>query len=250
MITVGIDLASQAINSAASEVKWSDGTALVSKPVHPLSDGQLLDLVSHASMIGIDVPFGWPASLVNALVSRGTGNTWVHSQPEELLFRSTDLWVKEHTRQQPLSVAGDKIAWPAVRAARLFRALAERGIEVDRSGSRGRVVEVYPAAALRQWGLPFAGYKRAKNLAALGKLADRLFEREWLRFTEGTRDLYRSSDDCFDALIASLVARAHACQLCESMPEDQRELARIEGWIAIPHSDALDHLAAPHCSLA
>ena len=51
------------------------------------------------------------------------------------------------------------------------------------------------------------------------------------------------SDDCFDALIASLVARAAALDLCESIPLDDRAAATREGWIALPSSDSLGQLA-------
>lgn len=44
---------------------------------------------------------------------------------------------------------------------------------VDRSGA-GPVVEVYPAASLKLWGLPHQGYKRQANTAALACLIDQL----------------------------------------------------------------------------
>jgi hypothetical protein len=57
-----------------------------------------------------------------------------------------------HRRGQlPLSVSTDRIAYPAMRIARLLGAVA--GEPVDRTGA-GRIVEGYPAAALRVWGLP------------------------------------------------------------------------------------------------
>src|SRR5262249_19256695 len=72
--------------------------------------------------------------------------------PKELQFRATDRFVYERTKRWPLSVSSDRIAIPAMRAAALFTRLAEKADSVARDGS-GKVVEVYPAVALRIWGL-------------------------------------------------------------------------------------------------
>ncbi len=51
-----------------------------------------------------------------------------------------------------LSVAADRIAMPAMRAGRIFTRLADQGETVDRKGT-GKIVEVYPRAALKVWGV-------------------------------------------------------------------------------------------------
>lgn len=47
-----------------------------------------------------------------------------------------------------------------------------------------------------------------------------------------------------DALIAALIARAAHLGFVEPVPEDAHELARTEGWIAIPTVDALGRLCS------
>ncbi len=64
--------------------------------------------------------------------------------------------------QQPLSVSTDRISFAAIRCARILSEVARREGAVDRSGS-GKVVEVYTAAALRQWGLDFRGLRREQD---------------------------------------------------------------------------------------
>ena len=59
----------------------------------------------------------------------------------------------------PLAVAADRIAMTAMRAARLLAKVHDSGESVDRSGKTHRFVEVYPAAALKTWGLRFKSYK-------------------------------------------------------------------------------------------
>jgi hypothetical protein len=60
-----------------------------------------------------------------------------------------------------------------MRAAGLLAALDDAGQPVDRSGG-GLLVEVYPAAALRVWGLASRAYKGSRNRSALRMLVDEL----------------------------------------------------------------------------
>jgi len=142
-------------------------------------------------------------------------------------------------------VSADRIAVPAMRAAQLFSMLAERGEPVDRSGS-GRVVEVYPAAALAIWGFNAVRYKRKKGHAARCVLLAELVARTtgWLDFGKDVEAACQASDDVLDAVVASLVARAAARELCEAIPLDARDRARREGWIALPIEGSLPHLVA------
>ncbi|MEO6713138.1 MAG: DUF429 domain-containing protein [Mycobacteriales bacterium] len=75
-----------------------------------------------------------------------------------LANRETDRAVHQAVGLWPLSVAADRIGLAAMRAAGLLADLADAGRAVDRAGT-GVVVEVYPAASLKVWGLPHKGYK-------------------------------------------------------------------------------------------
>jgi predicted nuclease with RNAse H fold len=117
-----------------------------------------------------------------------------------------------------------------MRCAALQATLAARGVDVDRTG-KGAIAEVYPAASLKIWGLPWRGYKTAKNRAALGEVVDGLLAAApWLRLGE-YEHLCRRSDHVLDAVVAALAARAVA--LGTATVAD-REVARSEGWIALP----------------
>jgi len=98
------------------------------------------------------------------------------------------------------------------------------------------VVEVYPAASLKQWGLPHRGYKRAENTITLGRLVDQLLAAAgWL--TLGRHEqACRASDDALDAVIAALTARAAFQGLIIRPSPEQTAVARTEGWIALPAS--------------
>src|SRR5205809_576762 len=82
---------------------------------------------------------------------------------EQLALGATDRMLVEAAR------SADK------RAAGLLSVLAKPGEPMDRSG-RGRVVEVYPAAALRRWGYQSRRYKGRPNAATRRILVDRFLD--------------------------------------------------------------------------
>lgn len=225
MITLGIDLASQPRETAACRVRWLAGGAEVDVPELGVDDERLLELALDADKVGIDVPFGWPEVFVDAVVAHRRGAPWPQAGKAALRYRETDRFVWQQTRRPPLSVSSDRIALCAMRAASLMSTLAQRGEPVDRTG-RGKLVEVYPAAALRRWGVQRADL--------LGRLRPRL--------SPEVEAACQASRDALDALIAAVVARAAALGLCDPIPEDTVRLAEREGWIALPAAGSLDRL--------
>jgi predicted nuclease with RNAse H fold len=211
-------------------------------------DDDLLATVAGADVTGIDIPLGWPDAFVGAVTAHHRGEPWPSAPLGPLCYRATDLHVEERLRalgvwRRPLSVAADRIAIPAMRAARLLARLAARGIPVDRAGS-GRVVEVYPAAALDVWRLPSRGYKGVEGAGARAALLAALEQRlaPTLALDGSTRATCRASDHALDALVAALVARAVARGLCPLPPADRLAQARREGWIAVPDAGSLERL--------
>ena len=98
-----------------------------------------------------------------------TGQQW----RRQLAWRLTDEAVRERTGLIPLSVAADRIGHASMRCAGLLAQMASQGRPVDRCGT-GPVAEVYPAASLKCWGLPWRGYKQPPNAQPLGALVDDL----------------------------------------------------------------------------
>ena len=249
--SLGIDLASQAAKTAACVITWFDPeterVATAACPRLGLTDRDLLDLAAECDVIGIDAPFGWPDPFVAFLDPRGTdaepAPVWTTDRRDALRFRATDFRVRKTLGRWPLSVSTDRIALAAMRCTGLLANLNM----TDRSGD-GRVYEVYPAAALHAWDLPHRGYKPREGamlrenppLAAL--LASLLKRCAWLRLDDDASDLCARNDDAFDALIASLVARAAARGLTIRPSPDEMARAMREGWIAVPEAGSLDRL--------
>ena len=157
------------------------------------------------------------------------------------------MLVYRRTGKPPLSVTTDRIAYCAMRCAAILTAL---GAAKDGSG---QLVEAYPDATLRTW-LPVLfsqtrqSYKTRNNAHAHARrevLVEAILEAVGGGFhmTADQRVDAVQSDDCLDALVCALLARAAALGHTGLPETDQhRNLARIEGWIHLPHPRCLREL--------
>jgi hypothetical protein len=224
--TLGVDLASSPARTAACVINWEDRVARVEHLWAGVDDDELRRLAADVDKVGIDVPFGWPDGFVESVSAHHEMEAWPGFDGADLRLRRTDEFVWRRTKRQPLSVSADKLAVPAFRAARL---LSEW--QADRTGA-GRFVEVYPRAARARFELA-----RALSIKELQERAP------WLTLAVEQEIACEQNEDCFDALISALVARASAIGLCEPIPDDLLDSARREGWIALPFAGSLEHLA-------
>jgi predicted nuclease with RNAse H fold len=247
MRSLGIDLAAEPPNTAACEITWTAHRAHGRIYADRLDDGRLLTLIETADKVGIDCPFGWPLPFVNAVAIHANAAAWPgrgqlgSSHRQSLRYRLTDEVVYQQVGIWPLSVSTDRIGVTAMRCAALLDALATAGHPVDRTGG-GWVVEVYPAAALKHWGLPHRGYKKQEGSIVRAQALDQLCAKlPTLLLDEDALDRCRRSDDAFDALVCALVARAAGLGLTTPpAPGDQVKRAQVEGWIHLPISKLLD----------
>jgi len=234
--TAGIDLAADDARTAIAEIRWSAGIAELERLVVGVDDTMVLDAIRCSDKAGVDCPLGWPVAFTRFVAAQEggdlvvpalTGRDWRRS----LAYRRTDLMVHETLGIWPMSVAADRIAHVAMRCAGLLARLAADGLAVDRTGA-GVVVEVYPAASLRRWGLePFRRYKGAANADRLDLLVSALSTAApWLRLRE-FEAVCRRSDHALDAVLAALTARAAALGQTTA---PAGEHAAVEGWIAVP----------------
>jgi predicted nuclease with RNAse H fold len=241
VITAGLDLAAMPERTALASIEWAGRRAVIRDLICPAGDGVILDAIGQAGKTGIDCPLGWPDAFVDfvaahrsghvALPRDGTGTGW----RRELTMRRTDLFVRDKLRLVPLSVSADRIAHVALRCAVLLAKLDASGRPVDRTGA-GAVVEVYPAASLRGWGLRHRGYKQPGPPGVLATAADDLLAAApWLDCGPHG-DTIRRSHDAFDAVVAALTARAASRGQTCPPGEDDLAAAATEGWIAVPSS--------------
>jgi hypothetical protein len=201
-------------------------------------DDQLVDTIAAGDRAGVDVPFGWPDDFVRFVADHrdgvlrpvtDTGPGWRRS----LALRATDRVVRELTGLNPLSVSTDRIAYPALRWANLAARLAAAGHPVVPDGG-GLACEVYPAAALRTWGLPYRSYKKDAHREVRAALVDQLEAlAPWLDLN-GHREDCLAHDDVLDAVLSALVAREVDLDRTHRPRADLLSSARREGWIHVP----------------
>jgi predicted nuclease with RNAse H fold len=245
-----VDLAAATKKTAVAVIEWSRGSARLADLRIDVGDQEIVDLFGSMDMTGIDCPLGWPDALVPFLTGHSTfdaGPVLAHDGIEGrrlLAYRDTDRFVTAHTGLIPLSVSADRLAHPAMRCAVIQAKIAALHGPQLRDGS-GRLAEVYPAASLKIWGLNARGYKgrgssEAERLAVLvGNLKE---QAPWLDLA-GQDDRLAASDDMFDAVVASLTARAVALGRTAGPDDAHSKAARTEGWIHLP-SCSLDGLIA------
>jgi len=264
--TLGIDLASQPRNTALCVVAWeADRAEIVALARGDLRGQKLTDALlveaargEHAIdggwggagrpvKVAIDAPFGWPERFVRAVEAhhrlarwptRSDGVRWPFER------RATDRFVYDHAQKLPLSVSTDRIAYPAMRCAGLLGALAPDSVARD---GTGLVAEAYPDAALRCW-LPelwetrAGSYKGAAARPRRAHVVKTLLDRLGDRFAVSDDQCERciDSDDCLDALVCALVARAVQRGATIAPKHENRRLALVEGWIHLPRAPLAD----------
>lgn len=237
---VGVDLAAAPERTGLAVLVQDEGrgTLMVERAVLGADDDEVLDAIGAGERSGVDVPFGWPESFVRLVTDHSggrlhpvadTGPDWRRG----LALRATDVAVRELTGLTPLSVSTDRIAYPALRWANLAARLRAAGHAVEPDGA-GLACEVYPAAALRTWGLPHRAYKKDAHRPARAALVGALEELvPWLDLT-GFRQACQAHDDVLDAVLAALVAREVHLGRTHGPPAALRARARREGWIHVP----------------
>lgn len=241
MSYVGIDLAAAPSNTALAIIHGG-GRCVVEHVSAGVEDNAIVGSISAAERVGVDIPLGWPAPFVEFLSAHAAGTVGAPEStgPEwrrELAMRTTDLEVHRRTGLTPLSVSTDRIAHPALRWAGIEARLRGLGVDTARDGS-GIVCEVYPAATLRCWSLPYRGYKGMKNAGRRAELMTALSQRLPRLDWNGYQDLALADDNVLDAVLAALIAREVDLGNCTPPPAELRELTRREGWIWLPRQIA------------
>src|SRR5262249_27830719 len=227
--------------TALASIEWAGTGAAIRDLVCPADDGAILDAIGQAGKTGIDCPLGWPDAFVDFVAAHrsghvtlppdGTGTGW----RRELTMRRTDSFVRDKLHLVPRGVSAGGTAQVAWGCAVLLAKLDASGRPLARPGA-GAVVEVYPAASLRGWGLRHRGYKQPRTPEVLAAAADDLLAAApWLDCGPHGETI-RRSHDAFDAVVAALTARAASRGQTCPPGKDDLAAAAPEGGIAIRDS--------------
>jgi predicted nuclease with RNAse H fold len=235
--TAGVDLASQDGQTAMAEIRWAAGGAVLRSVRMGVDNDAFVESARRVSLVGIDCPLGWPRPFVDLLIaSRANAVPPDAAQDaaakQALAFRRTDVVVHELIGRWPLSVATDRIAYPALRCAGLLARLRDDGHPVRRSGIDSVVAEVYPAAALRSWQQSTAGYKTDQTKRE-SLVASLVAGTPWLDWSSSEAACARDHD-VLDAVVCALVAGAVVLGRTALPGPDEVSLGDEEGWIHLP----------------
>jgi hypothetical protein len=251
MITWGVDLSVNLADTGVCALTWERDRVVAAFP-EAVSDEFLVDIVAgRGDVVGLDVPLGWPVGFAAAVgrYMAAPDGTWDDGPflGTYHRLRATDRFVTEHGRRHglritPMSVAADKLAAPAMKAAWALTVAARRGAALDRSGCTGRVLEAYPAAAVQVWDLELPAYRNRPARAQAEAVAagcEQIAARAGFPISgvEGAR-----TDHQLDALLCALVARAARLGMTVPPPSELRQSATLEGWIHVPIEGALPRL--------
>jgi hypothetical protein len=237
MRTAGVDLAAQPAQTGLCVIDWDAGPRCIELTVGA-DDGAIVAAAVATDRCGIDAPFGYPAAFASFVAGHDALDPAARPGVDTSSYRlrATDLWVWERHGRRPLSVSTDLIGVTALRCARLQLMVAEAtGAPLDRTG-RGRLAEVYPAAALAAWGISPIGYKRRtpQSDTLLADMAAAVASRFRLALDARHRQLAGTVADAFDALVAAIVTREVVAGRTEWPPPELDGVARREGWIHVP----------------
>jgi len=246
MLIAGLDLAAEPKGTALAVLDWSTNRVHLQSLKQGVNDQDVVEQASTFDKLGIDCALGWPVEFVEFITRYSTksfsgatfddGIDW----RRKLAYRETDREVRSITGRWPLSVSTDRLGMTAMRCAGLLTKLQASGEQIDRSG-RGKIVEIYPAATMRIWGLQISGYRNSPVLR------ERLTQQirataPWLDLN-GFENLMVESCDAYDAVIAALAAGSSALGRSTTAPSEKLAQAQIEGWVALPTGPLSDLLA-------
>jgi predicted nuclease with RNAse H fold len=239
MRTAGVDVAANPRNTSVCVIDWARHDVRIDR--RPAPDETLVEVITAVDRTALDVPLGWPETFVEAICAHHHFAPWPVRRldpPDDrrpLRFRLTDRELMA-LGERPLSVSSDRIGVPAMRAARLQSLLAARGVPIDRSGLTGKILETYPAAALRAWGFRGSGYKGRGRVGVLGALVRELVRRCGPLRPAVERSLIDGDDHDLDAFVCAVVAGAAARGLTTGPDAGQLAAAAREGWIHLPRA--------------
>jgi len=182
-------------------------------------------------LIALDAPLGWPTALARVLPAHQAGAP-VDAEANKMFRRLTDRVTKRETGKLPLDVGADRIARTARAALELLQDLRQRtGLEIPLAWKPGppakvSVIEVYPAATLKVYGITNVRYKRKREVEVRREMLEPL--RELMDLPDDERLILQSSD-ALDAVVCVL---AGADFLRGDVIETTAlDVARKEGWI-------------------
>jgi predicted RNase H-like nuclease len=238
MIIIGVDCATQKKNTGLSFAVYKEGRCYLQKSQTAIGERSVAETIAswlagyESFLLAMDAPLGWPARLGEKLHVHTAGET-LDGEANSLFRRMTDKYVKEKIGKTPLDVGADRIARTAHTALSTIGELRKlTGLELDMAWDptktiRSSVIEVYPAATLKTYGMIYSGYKDTDKSAIRREMVSQL--KQFMEIDESLEEAMVADADILDSALCVLAGvdflegRVH-------VPANL-ELVRKEGWI-------------------
>lgn len=265
--TLGFHLSANPAETAVCAIDWNAGAAEIALICLREDGGTPLDYKFIKTAVSgirgglgagtvvktaIDAPLGWPEPFVQALATHHSCDRReeaIYPSPARYGRRETDRFVRAVTGRIPPSTISSRRGAAAMHCAAMLIEIADfRGADaVERTGT-GLICEAYPDSALRFWtsGDPRAltskeRYRGVRSARRRHELVAVIQERSRITDPRGLMQRCVVHDQCLDALVCALVARAvwlGKTLLPDGHPSTfipGRRLESLEGWIHLPN---------------
>jgi len=271
MWTIGVDIASENSRTAICCIDWGgSGAKVVHLRVDKMTNKEIIEEIQTLRSagqpcdIGIDAPFSFPISFLNAVQAMAKGKTPPGTTD---VWRLTEQYLKSHLSIQPLSSTASLITNTVTGRCLPVRYALAGSAYTDLLGYTTRIFEVYPASALISWKVPVRAEKGEPSYKQSGSAGDKAREcvlkhlfgtstasgsGSWLHVpSPSPMDLLCATDDAIDALVCALVAKiagdpGRPTEPAKTHPFTRAELKQIkqEGWIHVPPFSSLKALSS------
>lgn len=240
----GIDLSASERNTGVCRLTVTPQGVEIDVLRQRFNDEHVCQIIIDSDLTAIDVPLGWPEAFSDAIHAH-RNRRWAPTARErwhDLRYRLTDQAAHDRLGWNVLTASADKLGVTAMRMADIEMKLATAyGIRVDRSGMSGRVLETYPAGAVRMWTDSGRPTKKSAPDMFL-PLVDEI-DATW---TGDSRHHLMNSDHAFDALVAAFVAWARDTGATHPpVAAQERRAAATEGWLHLPKAGSWPLTLAP-----
>lgn len=237
LTVIGIDAATQPKKTGLARGCIAGGKLIVEAVELGSQDPSVSKVVASwirgPTLLAIDAPLGWPASMGAALAGHRAGQE-ISLTGNEMFARLTDRIVHETVKKKPLDIGADRIARTALTALRVMQEVRDAtGLAVPLSwaphDAEVSAVEVYPAATLIGRGLSTVGYKKDDDH---GRAARKLLAKAVAREVElPALDRVVDTDHALDAVLCLVAALDYVRGEVVQPPPSHAARVRAEGWI-------------------
>jgi predicted nuclease with RNAse H fold len=189
-------------------------------------------------LVAVDAPLGWPVAMSQSLANHIAGASLGHNRTEKDRFfrRFTDTFIHQKIGKLPLEVGADRIARAAYSALQMMEDFRQKfpvemlwDTNIQNLNGMG-VIEVYPAATLKQHNLIYNNYKKESDIANRKEIIEYL--QAYFSNITDYQALMQEDGDRLDAIVCLLCAKDFVDKEVMQIPvEENLAFIQQEGWI-------------------